>query len=627
MKLRKLFIGLLVLSSMLVMVACNDPAEQPHEHTYETEWNKDLTNHWHDAACGHDEIKDKAAHTWGEAVVTLEPTEEANGLKTYTCTVCGQTKEELIDVLPHTHKYSSEWDKDATHHWHNPTCDDTEELKDKAEHTWNEGEVTKAATCAEKGEMTYTCTVCEGTKVEEIAKATEHIEGEETEVVYVAGYAVTQYVTCKTEVSREACFTYTHTYRDAELEQTVTEILPVELVDGVYSFEFTTPQWGRIVMNLGDTTISSSEVTMLNGKGWNGGAFASAYPLYHDGDTVTFLSAIGGTYPVKYNPTTNELLLGKPVLPLPENGLNVQKLNGDSGLTVWTEAGTVIRATDGTYPALPGQWTPWRLYVAVDAEGRIAYLCLYIPNGYGGATGTTYIRHSEYADYTTNPALTVDDNGWGLVVPEGGFVITAHSGDATALLQAILQNDSIEANDDNQAAVNTNANDVDHMRLVFDAENEWVLINEEVPAPVLPDPISYTINKSMPTGLTYITNNAGYPDPEYYGDGGLKFRFANQGASTAAFTAVNKVNVTVNIKGLYENTKSGNGAAVFTVYGLDAEGNTVVTASLDSVVVGDNSVVLEGEGIVSVKVIFSNYAHNGNKFCNVSLGGVALSFE
>lgn len=37
-------------------------------------------------------------------------------------------------------------------------------------HAWNDGEVTKAATCTEKGEMTFKCTRegCEATKTEEI---------------------------------------------------------------------------------------------------------------------------------------------------------------------------------------------------------------------------------------------------------------------------------------------------------------------------------------------------------------------------------------------------------------------------------------------------------------------------
>ena len=36
------------------------------------------------------------AHTWDNGTVTTEPTETAPGVRTYTCTVCGQTKNEII---------------------------------------------------------------------------------------------------------------------------------------------------------------------------------------------------------------------------------------------------------------------------------------------------------------------------------------------------------------------------------------------------------------------------------------------------------------------------------------------------------------------------------------------------
>ncbi len=38
----------------------------------------------------------------------------------------------------------------------------------KTGHIWDEGVVTKATTCAEKGIRTYTCSICESTKIEEI---------------------------------------------------------------------------------------------------------------------------------------------------------------------------------------------------------------------------------------------------------------------------------------------------------------------------------------------------------------------------------------------------------------------------------------------------------------------------
>ena len=50
----------------------------------------------------------------------------------------------------------------------------------KSEHThsWDNGKVSKNATCAEEGTITYTCTICGDTKTEPVAKLTTHSFGE-----------------------------------------------------------------------------------------------------------------------------------------------------------------------------------------------------------------------------------------------------------------------------------------------------------------------------------------------------------------------------------------------------------------------------------------------------------------
>ena len=73
----------------------------------------------------------------------------------------------------HSHSYADAWSHDATHHWHASTCGH-DVVSGKAEHTWNGGEVTKAATCGAAGEKTFTCTVCGATKIEEIPATGEH---------------------------------------------------------------------------------------------------------------------------------------------------------------------------------------------------------------------------------------------------------------------------------------------------------------------------------------------------------------------------------------------------------------------------------------------------------------------
>lgn len=86
----------------------------------------------------------KTDHTWDNGKVTTEATCEHTGVRTYTCSVCGETKEEETP---------------------------------KTDHTYDDGTVTKKPTCIETGIKTYTCTVCQKTKTEEIpATGHQHTE-------------------------------------------------------------------------------------------------------------------------------------------------------------------------------------------------------------------------------------------------------------------------------------------------------------------------------------------------------------------------------------------------------------------------------------------------------------------
>ena len=86
----------------------------------------------------------KIDHTWDNGKVTTEATCEHTGVRTYTCSVCGETKEEETP---------------------------------KTDHSYDDGTVTKKPTCIETGIKTYTCTVCQKTKTEEIpATGHQHTE-------------------------------------------------------------------------------------------------------------------------------------------------------------------------------------------------------------------------------------------------------------------------------------------------------------------------------------------------------------------------------------------------------------------------------------------------------------------
>lgn len=90
-----------------------------------------------------------------------------------------------IGIPPlHTHQWQEAWSYDQEAHWHEctaPNCDiaENEEKEDYEEHEWDDGVVTKQATCTEGGEMLYSCEVCGYSTVEETDP--EHDFGEDEE--------------------------------------------------------------------------------------------------------------------------------------------------------------------------------------------------------------------------------------------------------------------------------------------------------------------------------------------------------------------------------------------------------------------------------------------------------------
>ncbi len=174
MKKISLILTILFVTGMIFcVIGCKDP-EPAHEHTFSDAWSKDSTYHWHAATCEHPtEVSEKAKHTFGDWKVTKDPTEEAEGSKERVCTVCGYKTTEVIAKLDHTHKFSDDWTSDDIYHWHSATCEHTTEVSDKAEHTFSDWQVTKEASCTEKGEKKVTCTICSYEKTEVTYKA-EH---------------------------------------------------------------------------------------------------------------------------------------------------------------------------------------------------------------------------------------------------------------------------------------------------------------------------------------------------------------------------------------------------------------------------------------------------------------------
>ncbi|MCJ7862144.1 MULTISPECIES: leucine-rich repeat protein [unclassified Blautia] len=120
-------------------------------------------------------------HSWDNGKVTKAATCTTAGTKTYTCTRCKKTRTETIAATGHKAV------KDAavaatcetagkTEGSHCSVCGTVLKAQTTTAalgHSWDNGKVTKAATCTTAGTKTYTCTRCKKTRTETIA-ATGH---------------------------------------------------------------------------------------------------------------------------------------------------------------------------------------------------------------------------------------------------------------------------------------------------------------------------------------------------------------------------------------------------------------------------------------------------------------------
>lgn len=161
-------------------------------------------------------VINKLGHTWDNGVITKEATETEEGVKTYTCKTCGETKTEKIPVASHhwdqgtiTKKATCTENGEKTYYCTDADCNKTYvETIPATGHSWDDGKVTEAATCKKEGIKTYTCKNCGETKTESIPK-TEH---------QWDNGKVTKEATCKEEGSK--------TYTCSICGDTKTEVIP-----------------------------------------------------------------------------------------------------------------------------------------------------------------------------------------------------------------------------------------------------------------------------------------------------------------------------------------------------------------------------------------------------------------
>ena len=130
-----------------------------HTHSLSVDYSKDETGHWH-ACSGCTEKVDFEAHTEDSGTVTVQPTETTEGIRVYSCTVCGYvTRTETVPALAseHTHSYGTAWKYDSTNHWHECSCG---EKTDISQHISNGGVITVPPTATTTGVRVYSCYIC-----------------------------------------------------------------------------------------------------------------------------------------------------------------------------------------------------------------------------------------------------------------------------------------------------------------------------------------------------------------------------------------------------------------------------------------------------------------------------------
>ena len=115
-----------------------------------SEQESDADQHW-DKCSRCDATANVEPHDWDNGVVTIPSTCVVAGEKTFTCGKCNATKIQPVDASGHS--WGQEWQRDATHHWHecqNSYCDvkNDNSMKDGyGEHTGGKATCTEKAVC------------------------------------------------------------------------------------------------------------------------------------------------------------------------------------------------------------------------------------------------------------------------------------------------------------------------------------------------------------------------------------------------------------------------------------------------------------------------------------------------
>lgn len=123
--------------------------------------------------CGNTYTESIAAtgvHTWDAGTLSPAPTCSQEGTRVYTCSGCGTTKTESVPVDPSAHTFGA-WNA-GQEGSHTRTCSGCGK-SESASHVWDVT-ATVPATCKEEGATAYGCSTCGRIEYEIIPKLTTH---------------------------------------------------------------------------------------------------------------------------------------------------------------------------------------------------------------------------------------------------------------------------------------------------------------------------------------------------------------------------------------------------------------------------------------------------------------------
>ena len=128
----------------------------------------------------------RCEHHWDQGEIITEATCTEEGEKTFTCSICGDEKTEKVSATGHQHTeirnkkeatckeegYSGDtWCKDC-----GKKILSGQAIAKTKNHNWDGGVITTEPTCTERGEKTFTCTICGNTNTKKV-NATGHSYG------------------------------------------------------------------------------------------------------------------------------------------------------------------------------------------------------------------------------------------------------------------------------------------------------------------------------------------------------------------------------------------------------------------------------------------------------------------